>query len=144
MKLNVKRLTEMSATELMTFVKECCKKNKAVTQEITVYSGCTLQWVKEVNGFVIFTVFAGMLDEKCVRNANEYITVSFEAKTEMVFCLAHYLANYGGYKIFVSSEYNCIKQEIGYAFGDWKYTDLNLNLTEKTSHTKQDFGCCCG
>lgn len=140
----IEKVTEMPAVELMSFVKECCEGDEVVKRQIATYSGCGLQWIKKVNNFIVFTVLAGKFDRGCVRNASEYITVSFNTETKKVSCLTHYLSNYGGYNIYFSTKENCIKQEIGRPFGSWEYSDLNLDLTKITSQTKQDFGCCCG
>lgn len=138
------KITGISAADLMAFVKECCKNNESVTKQISAYLGCVLDWVKEVNEFIIFTVRAGSFDGVYVREAHEYITVSFNTKTEELFCLRHYLHNYGGYNIFIPNGQNYIKQDIGYGFGSWKYNELNLDLTEKASRSKQEYGSCCG
>lgn len=143
MVINTERLTEMSATELMAFVKECCRDNESVTKIVSRYPGCVLDWAKKVNEFVIFTVRAGEFDGKYVCNPNEYITVSFNTKTKKLFCLAHYLHNYSGYNIHIADKQNIIKQEIGYGFGSWEYNELNLDLTKKSSRTEHDYGCCC-
>jgi len=144
MKKSIKELTEMSPPERMIFVKECCKENESVTKSISLYVGCVLDWAKESNDFMIFTVNAGKYDGKYVRDANEYITVSINTKTEKTYCLTNYLHNYSGYRIFIAKELDCIKQEIGYGFGSWSYKVLNLDLTEKSSNSKQEYGSCCG
>ena len=143
MNIDREKISGMSKAELMAFVKDCCKDNLGVSRSIDRYTGCSLLWAKEVNGCVIFTVLAGMFDHGCLRDANEYVTVSYNVATGQITSLSHYLYNYGGYRIFVAEEENCVKQEIGYGWGSWKYADLNLDLSLIREYAKQDYGCRC-
>lgn len=88
MKINVDKITTMSATERMAFVKECCKGNNSISKSIQSYAGCVLDWAKEVNGYIVFTVRAGSYDGTSVRDANEFITISFNKNTGEFFCLS--------------------------------------------------------
>lgn len=140
---DIERLSEMTFAERIEFIKECCKENEVVSKTISRYSGCGLQWFKEVNEFVVFTVLAGSTDGTYLRDANEYVTISLNTKTEQLFCLTHYVHNYCGYNIFISEGKDYINQNIGYGFGSWKYLELNLDLTEKSSRSEQNYGSCC-
>lgn|GEM_PF-4407991 len=139
MKNKLDKIYEMSATERMDFVKECCSKNAEVSKKISCYSDCRLQWIKEIGDYIVFTVLAGTADV----GYHEYITVSCNTKTGDVFCLTKYLHSYGGYNIYVTKE-GLIRQEIGYGFGSWEYRMLNPDLSVKSTNNKQELGSCCG
>jgi len=143
MQENIERMFEMSATERMSFVKECCSGNEEVSKMIVRYEGCILKWLREIDEYIIFTVCAGNMNGIYVSNPNEYITVSFNTETGDVFCLEHYLHNYSGYSIYVEQDLSGIKQEIGHGFGSWTYNELNFDLTNKASRSEQNHGSCC-
>lgn len=144
MDINKEKIPWMSDKVLMEFVKECCVGDEEVTRKISAYTACRLKWIHEIDGFVMFTVLAGMFEGGRLCNAHEYITVSFDTETERLYCLSNYLHNYGGYEIYISSADNCIKQKIGHGWGSWEYKDLGYDLSVKAVSSKQDHGCCCG